>query len=257
MPHEKSVTQEEALKQGWDQTAMEAENKRRQTEYEEQEKSKKFKSRKANSDASENALIKFYQPIKDIEETRKEFVTARDNEKQGAVIPFQSAHKYAMTIVNLDETNYHFLIKGAPEKIWSFCDKVRKDGKILDKDTEWEDLFRGVNNQLGRRGERVLGFASALVPKSQQAEMDMKVIKKQIEAGEIKFCFSGVISLMDPPRPGVPDAVAKCRSAGIKVVMVTGDQPVTAEAISKDVGIITGKTNLDYLEERGIELVKI
>lgn len=51
------------------------------------------------------------------------------------------------------------------------------------------------------------------------------------------------MSMIDPPRAAVPDAVAKCRSAGIKVIMVTGDHPITAKAIAKSVGIISeGKT---------------
>jgi P-type E1-E2 ATPase len=52
------------------------------------------------------------------------------------------------------------------------------------------------------------------------------------------LCFVGLMSLIDPPRPNVPDAVAKCRTAGIKVIMVTGDHPITAKAIAKSVGII-------------------
>ena len=55
----------------------------------------------------------------------------------------------------------------------------------------------------------------------------------------IGFRFVGLISLMDPPRASVPDAVAKCRSAGIRVIMVTGDHPITAKAIAKSVGIIS------------------
>merc|ERR1712087_508783 len=51
--------------------------------------------------------------------------------------------------------------------------------------------------------------------------------------------FVGLMAMIDPPRAAVPDAVAKCRSAGIKVIMVTGDHPITAEAISKSVGIIS------------------
>ena len=52
------------------------------------------------------------------------------------------------------------------------------------------------------------------------------------------LCFVGLISLIDPPRSNVPEAVEKCRSAGIKVIMVTGDHPITAKAIAKAVGII-------------------
>lgn len=53
------------------------------------------------------------------------------------------------------------------------------------------------------------------------------------------LCFLGLISMIDPPRAAVPDAVGKCRSAGIKVIMVTGDHPITAKAIAKGVGIIS------------------
>uniref|UniRef100_A0A8D2HM97 Sodium/potassium-transporting ATPase subunit alpha n=1 Tax=Urocitellus parryii TaxID=9999 RepID=A0A8D2HM97_UROPR len=54
-----------------------------------------------------------------------------------------------------------------------------------------------------------------------------------------KLCFVGLMSMIDPPRAAVPDAVGKCRSAGIKVIMVTGDHPITAKAIAKGVGIIS------------------
>lgn len=53
------------------------------------------------------------------------------------------------------------------------------------------------------------------------------------------YCFVGMMALIDPPRPNVPDAVEKCRTAGIKVIMVTGDHPITAKAIAKMVGIIS------------------
>merc|ERR1740122_67746 len=66
--------------------------------------------------------------------------------------------------------------------------------------------------------------------------------------------FSGLISMIDPPRAAVPDAVSKCRSAGIKVIMVTGDHPITAKAIAKSVGIISegNKTVEDIAEELGV-----
>lgn len=66
--------------------------------------------------------------------------------------------------------------------------------------------------------------------------------------------FLGMISMVDPHRPTVPDAVSKCRSAGIKVIMVTGDHPITAKAVAKAVGIINegNKTVEDLAKERGI-----
>ena len=58
------------------------------------------------------------------------------------------------------------------------------------------------------------------------------------------MCFVGLMSMIDPPRAAVPDAVSKCRSAGIKVIMVTGDHPITAKAIAKGVGIISEGSKL-------------
>merc|ERR1711990_207443 len=71
--------------------------------------------------------------------------------------------------------------------------------------------------------------------------------------------FVGLMSMIDPPRAAVPDAVAKCRSAGIKVIMVTGDHPITAEAISKSVGIISegNKTVQDIAKERGVPVSEV
>merc|ERR1712106_855776 len=65
--------------------------------------------------------------------------------------------------------------------------------------------------------------------------------------------------MIDPPRAAVPDAVAKCRSAGIKVIMVTGDHPITAKAIARSVGIISegNKTVEDIAEERGIPVADV
>ena len=63
------------------------------------------------------------------------------------------------------------------------------------------------------------------------------------------------MSMIDPPRAAVPDAVAKCRSAGIKVIMVTGDHPITAKAIARQVGIISdgSKTKQEVAAEKGID----
>merc|ERR1712141_124367 len=71
--------------------------------------------------------------------------------------------------------------------------------------------------------------------------------------------FVGLMSMIDPPRAAVPDAVSKCRSAGIKVIMVTGDHPITAKAIAKSVGIISdgNKTVEDIAEEKGIPVDKV
>merc|ERR1711893_112849 len=92
--------------------------------------------------------------------------------------------------------------------------------------------------ELGGMGERVLGFAHFYLdqtsfPKGFAFDTDEKNFPTE------KLCFVGLMSMIDPPRAAVPDAVGKCRSAGIKVIMVTGDHPITAKAIAKGVGIIS------------------
>jgi len=96
-----------------------------------------------------------------------------------------------------------------------------------------------VYEDLGSRGERVIGFCDTRLP------LDIYPIgfpftpENTATILEMGLRFTGVISMIDPPRPGVSDAVQTCRSAGIRVVMVTGDHPITAKAIARNVGIIS------------------
>merc|ERR1712184_51107 len=71
--------------------------------------------------------------------------------------------------------------------------------------------------------------------------------------------FVGLMSMIDPPRAAVPDAVSKCRSAGIKVIMVTGDHPITAKAIAKSVGIISegNETVEDVAARKGVPVDEV
>ena len=101
--------------------------------------------------------------------------------------------------------------------------------------------FNDAYLELGGMGERVLGFCDF--------QLDNAKFPKgfKFDTEEVNFPlkglrFVGLMSMIDPPRAAVPDAVAKCRSAGIKVVMVTGDHPITAKAIAKSVGIISEGT---------------
>ena len=84
------------------------------------------------------------------------------------------------------------------------------------------------------------------------------------DADEVNFPLSGLrfvglMSMIDPPRAAVPDAVAKCRSAGIKVIMITGDHPITAKAIASGVGIISegNETVQDIAARRGVDVASV
>lgn len=105
-------------------------------------------------------------------------------------------------------------------------------------DEKMKEEFNTAYAELGGLGERVLGFCDLVLP-------DNKYGKDYVFDAESEnfpvngLRFVGLMSMIDPPRAAVPDAVAKCRSAGIKVIMVTGDHPITAKAIARNVGIIS------------------
>merc|ERR1719422_1457921 len=129
-------------------------------------------------------------------------------------------------------------MKGAPERILERCSTIVVDGREMPLSEEWKNSFETAYMELGGLGERVLGFCDFMLP------ADKYPVGYPFDADDINFPltglrFVGLMSMIDPPRAAVPDAVTKCRSAGIKVIMVTGDYPITAKAIAKSVGIIS------------------
>merc|ERR1712020_358534 len=109
--------------------------------------------------------------------------------------------------------------------------------------------------ELGGLGERVLGFCDFYLDKEKFPSgfpFDGEEVNFPLEG----LRFVGLMSMIDPPRAAVPDAVTKCRSAGIKVIMVTGDHPITAKAIARSVGIISEGTMTveDIAAQRGCDV---
>lgn len=105
-------------------------------------------------------------------------------------------------------------------------------------DDHWREAFNNAYNELGGLGERVLGFCDFMLPKDEfPTGYSFDPENENFPLTGLRFV--GLMAMIDPPRAAVPDAVAKCRSAGIKVIMVTGDHPITAKAIAKGVGIIS------------------
>ena len=86
--------------------------------------------RPTTGDASETALIKFFQPINDIVQTRSKFSIVKDSEHKLCRMPFNSNNKYAFLIVEEETHDSHYCLytKGAPERIWGLCDKIYNEG---------------------------------------------------------------------------------------------------------------------------------
>merc|ERR1719266_3133232 len=211
--------------------------------------------REVNGDASEAALLKC------CELSMGKVMEYRQKNKKVCEIPFNSANKYQVSIHETDEKDDKrplLVMKGAPERILDRCSTIFIDGEEKELTQEWKENFETAYMELGGLGERVLGFCDFRLDAEKFPE------NFAYDADEVNFPidnlrFVGLISMIDPPRAAVPDAVAKCRSAGIKVIMVTGDHPITAKAIAKSVGIISegNKTVEDIAEERKCDVADV
>ena len=168
--------------------------------------------REVNGDASEAAVLKC------IELATGDAMAIRNRNKKVCEIPFNSSNKYQVSIhENEDKSDgrYFLAMKGAPERILDLCSTIYINGveKVLD-DT-LKEAFNTAYMELGGMGERVLGFCDYTLP------LDMFPKGYAFNPDEPNYPLSGLrfvglMSMIDPPRAAVPDAVAKCRSAGIK-----------------------------------------
>merc|ERR1711962_674070 len=196
-------------------------------------------------DASESALLKCCELMMGSVES------IRQKNPKIVEIPFNSTNKWQLSIHETPEDPRHLLVmKGAPERILDRCSTIMINGEEQELTEQWRTKYNDAYMELGGMGERVLGFAHYYLdqtsfPKGFAFDTDEKNFPTE------KLTFVGLMSMIDPPRAAVPDAVAKCRSAGIKVIMVTGDHPITAKAIARSVGIISeGQETVEDIANR-------
>lgn len=191
--------------------------------------------REVFGDASEAALLKY------MESTIGNVQTRRQRNHKVCEIPFSSVNKYQVSIHETEDPNddrYLLVMKGAPETIMSLCSTIYTNGKEMPLNNLMRNTIYRAYLRMGTEGERVLGFCDLLLPSHKFPpgyRFDTNVVNFPTE----DLRFLGLITMIDPPRANVPDAVSKCRSAGIKVIMITGDHPITAKAIARCVGIIS------------------
>lgn len=163
-------------------------------------------------------------------------------EKKGALdakyprvleIPFSSERKMMTTVHRLENGKYRIITKGAPDFLFRRC----TGGAPVQ------------NEEMAARALRVIGVA--------YRDVDALPGKDGVLEENLHFC--GLIGMIDPPRPQVKSAVALCRKAGIRPVMITGDHAVTAAAIAKQLGILDGKLQvitgpeLDRTDQKDLE----
>lgn len=159
-------------------------------------------------------------------------------------IPFDSSRKM-MTTIHKMPNGYRVITKGAPDVLLKRCNKVYDNGNVTTLDYSKTKLIENQNNKMADEALRVLAIAYLDIP-NLPSRIDTETVEKNL-------IFIGLIGMIDPPREGVKEAVATCKKAGIKTVMITGDHIITAKAIAKDLGILRGSD----LAITGEELDKI
>jgi Ca2+-transporting ATPase len=144
-------------------------------------------------------------------------------------VPFSAETRFMMIISRCDGYNIAYA-KGAPEVILANCTSIRAGSRIGPITDEARRHFLRDNEAMAARGMRVLAFAMKAVPEPVES----------IAGLESGMTFLGLSGMIDPPRPEARESVERCTSAGINVVMITGDQALTAASIARDIGIMDG-----------------
>lgn len=155
-----------------------------------------------------------------------------------AEFPFSSERKRMSAIAEVIDTDptltgsashYMMFTKGSPELILERCTQIQVGELAQPISEEQRRLILSQNDQMAGRGLRVLGFACKPLTDVPPEGSD--------EATERELIWLGLVAMLDAPRPEVRDAVARCRSAGIRPIMITGDHQLTAQAVAEDLGI--------------------
>jgi len=189
------------------------------------------------------------------------------------VLPFNSANKFmicANQLESMDPTAREqgrtvlLTLKGAPDIAIQRCSSYKtNEDQIRPLDADVRKALFSRQEELGKNGYRVIAMCQQRFTRQEYDDMMRSYKEKQRSQSSQQtddldgfpandYCFIGLFSLLDPPRPEVPDAVLKARRAQIRVAMVTGDHPTTAKAIAKQVNILTPEIS----EMNGVDTFK-
>ena len=192
---------------------------------------------KYSGDSTEVALLAYAEKLTSIKGIVQ---TKRLAEK-----PFTSEDKYMVTVNESPEgDHFHAYLKGAPEVVMAMCDQIHLNGQKVAFTDAYRKQVVAQYMSLAERGERGLALA--------YRNLDNDGIP------DAHYIFVAVVGMIDPPRAEVPEAILKCRQAGIRVFMLTGDFGPTAKAIGKQIGLFSDKgkvlngDELSALDEAGL-----
>ena len=147
--------------------------------------------------------------------------------------PFDSFRKRMTLVRAAPAAGPTAYVKGAPREMLALCETVRWQGRIAPLSEAIRAVVLADHDRLARQGLRILAVA--------RRPLDEALARTGVTAVEQRLTLLGLVALWDPPRAEVPEAVALCRRAGIRVIMVTGDYGLTAAAIAERIGLPVDK----------------
>ncbi|RYP92741.1 hypothetical protein DL770_001130 [Monosporascus sp. CRB-9-2] len=160
-----------------------------------------------------------------------------------------SRDRKSMSVIVQDGGKKKLLVKGAPESILERCTQtlIGANGKRVPLDSKLRGLLSKEVVEYGNRGLRLIALASVDDVSSNPLIQNVKTTAQYAQL-EQNLTLLGLVAMLDPPRPEVPAAIKKCRDAGIRVMVITGDNRNTAESICRQIGVfgehedLTGKS---------------
>lgn len=157
-------------------------------------------------------------------------------------VSFDSTRKMMTVVCHDSEGTASVYTKGAVDTVLDKCSRVFVNNKVVELDLKTRNNIISANRRMASRALRVLAVAYKPWPGTGLPGDQTKLPDEKIELPddqiEQDLIFIGMLGMVDPPRAGVYEAIQRCRQAGIKVVMVTGDHPITAATIAGNLGIL-------------------
>ncbi|MDE2117325.1 MAG: cation-transporting P-type ATPase [Betaproteobacteria bacterium] len=169
-------------------------------------------------------------------------------------IPFDTERKRMSVICDTPE-GHMLYCKGAPESVLPLCSEMLLQGKRRPLDEASRTSLLSAHEQMTEQGLRVIALAYRTLPSHTAPPLPNPLMKqlatrlspqagegaieplRGIDSNETELIFAGLVGLVDPPRPAVPEAIRTCHAAGIRVIMITGDHPQTASALAREIGL--------------------
>ncbi len=216
---------------------------------------KKGSAYRVIGDPTEGALLTLAQ--KKLEAAEKTTIAKLQIAQE---VPFDSERKMMSVVVSKKgkgkNQKYELLTKGAPDELIKRCSKILLNGKVQKLSTAHKKQILEQNKVLAEQALRVIGFAYRQLPSSYKVGMTGKKLEKDL-------IYVGLAGMIDPARAAVPKAVGLCHKAGIRTIIITGDNGLTAKAIAKDIGIASEKTpvysgtEIDKMSDKQLDKVLI